>query len=456
MSEKKGAKKIARRELLKSGAALAVAAAGLSAAAPAVAAGKGKILGANDKLLVGVIGPGRMGRANMTALAGNEGVEIAALCDCYKTNMDLALKALQDNGKPQPKTFSDFRKLLDLKEIDIVIVAAPDHWHPLQAVMACRAGKDVYVEKPVSVTVSEGRKMVEVARETKRIVGVGTQQRSGKHFQRAVKIVQDGRLGRITRVKTWNYVNEYPEGIGNPPDSNPPKDLDWDMWLGPAPMRPYNVNRFGPPVEGRWSSFRWFFDYAGAWITDWGTHLIDIVNWAMKVNGPEYISASGGKFALLDNRDTPDTLVATFRYPDFVLTYESRVAASYSSSGHDYGIEFHGTEATLYVNREGYSLNPEMLDKGEESIASTMPVSSGGSDQHGTHVKAYLECVRSRKRFISDIEDGHYASSTPHLGNLAYRLGRGLHWDVKAERFIDDPEANKMLSRPYRAPWTLA
>jgi predicted dehydrogenase len=455
MNSEKEEKKIGRREIFKSGAALAVAAAGLSAAS--LSAAKGEVVGANDKLLVGIIGTGRMGQENMNDFAANEEVEIAALCDCYGTNLNKALKRLEELKKPVPKTFTDFRKLLEMKELDIVIVATPDHWHPLMTVMACRAGKDVYVEKPVSVTVSEGRKMVEVARETKRIVGVGTQQRSGDHFQRAVKIVQDGRLGRITRARTWNYVNEYPEGIGNPPDSDPPKDLDWDMWLGPAPMRPYNINRCGTPIDDRWPTFRYFFDYAGGWITDWGTHLIDIVNWAMKVDGPEHISATGGKLALLDNRDTPDTLLVTYQYKDFFMTYENRLACRYTADGVNYGIEFHGTEGSLFVNREGYQLNPEMKGIGEEMVARTMSVSSqGDKEQHEKHVKAYLECVRSRKRFISDIEDGHYASATPHLGNIAYRLGRRLDWDVKAEKFVNDPEADRMLSRPYRAPWTLA
>ncbi|MEA1996914.1 MAG: Gfo/Idh/MocA family oxidoreductase [Gemmatimonadota bacterium] len=449
-------KNLGRRQMLKSGAALAAAAVVAVNAAPAVAAGKKKIPGANDKLLVGVIGPGRMGRSNMMAFASNDGVEIAALADCYGTNMNKALEVLEENEKPKPQTFKDFRRLLEMKEIDIVIVATPDHWHPLQTVMAARAGKDVYVEKPISVCVNEGRKMIEVARETGRVVGVGTQQRSGEHFQRAVEIVREGRLGRITRVCTWNYANEYPEGIGNPPDSDPPEDLDWDMWLGPAPKRPYNINRFGAAVQDRWASFRWFWDYAGGWMTDWGTHLIDIVNLAMNVKGPESVSATGGKFALLDNRTTPDTIVAAFQYPGFVCTYESRVASRRNSSDRNYGIEFHGTEASLFLDREGYKLLPEMIGRGKERIARILPVTSGGSDQHSVHVKAYLDCVRSRKRFISDIEDGHYASATPHLANIAFRLGRHLEWDVEKERFVGDPEADKMLSRLYRAPWTLA
>jgi len=347
MNKDNCSKKMGRRDLIKSGAALAVAAAGIAkGAAPAVAAGK-NIMGANDALQVGVVGTGKMGRSNMMAFSREKNVRIAAVCDCYKPNMDLALEALEKADLPKPRAYGDFRRLLDQKDIDVVIAATPDHWHPLNTVMACRAGKDVYVEKPVSVAVSEGRKMIEVARETNRVVGVGTQQRSGEHFQRAVEIVQSGRLGRITKVSTWNYENEYPEGIGNPPDSDPPEGLDWDMWLGPAPMRPFNINRFGVVDDGRWSSFRWFWDYAGGMMTDWGTHLIDIVLWAMKVETPNAVSTSGGRFALLDNRETPDTVVATFQFPGFVCIYENRKAARHAKDGRGYGIIFHGTDASL-------------------------------------------------------------------------------------------------------------
>ena len=447
-------KSIPRRQLLKSGAALAAAAVALEGT-PAVASKNSKITGSNDDILVGVIGTGNMGRANMMGFANEENVRVAAVCDCYKKNMDRALEKLEEEEKPAPQTFSDFRKLLEMKELDIVVVATPDHWHPLMSVMACRAGKDVYVEKPISVTVSEGRKMVEVGRETKRVVGVGTQQRSGEHFQRAVEIVQSGRLGRITRVETWNYGNEYPEGFGNPPDSEPPEGLDWDMWLGPAPKRPFNKNRFGVDVKGYWSTFRWFWDYAGGWMTDWGTHLIDVVQWAMETNGPEYVSASGGKYAILDNRETPDTMLAIFEYPDFICTYEYRGCSRETKDGRGYGILFHGTDASLFVDRQGYSLAPEMERLGDESHAKTLPVSSGESDQHQPHIKAFIECVKSRKRFVSDIEIGHYASATPHLANISLRLGRRLKYDLENERFIGDDQANSMLAREYRAPWKL-
>ena len=397
-----------------------------------------------------------MGRSNMRSFSKVDGVRIAALCDCYQPNLELAQKYLSENELPKADSYNDFRKLLDRKDIDVVIAASPDHWHPLHAVMAARAGKDVYVEKPVSVCVKEGRIMTQVARETGCVMGVGTQQRSGSHFQKAVEIVKSGQLGKITKVSTWNYEQKYPEGIGNPLDCAPPSDLDWEMWLGPAPQRPFNWNRFGVVDDGRWSSFRWFWDYAGGMMTDWGTHLLDIVQWAMGVKGPNAVTAIGGKYALLDNRDTPDTMMAIFEYPGFVCSYENRKCSATCPDGRGYGISFHGTEGTLYLDREGFSLSPEMAWIDDMDQAKMLPMVSGGSEQHETHVKAYVDCVRSRKRFISDIEEGHYASATPHLANLALRLGRTIKYDVNSETIKDDPEASSMLMREYRSPWVLA
>ncbi len=452
MSQQDNGKKISRRKALSS-AAMALAAAGV---APSIAVGRTGAAGANDAINVGVIGTGKMGRSNMRAFAREDGVRIAAVCDVYQPNLQLALDDLKEAEKPAPKTLKDFRKLLEMKEIDVVVAATPDHWHPLNTVMACRAGKDVYVEKPVSVVVEEGRIMTNVARETGRVVGVGTQQRSGEHFQRAVEIVRSGKLGKITKVSTWNYENEYPEGIGYPADCAPPGNLDWDLWLGPAPEVPFNWNKFGVVDDGRWSSFRWFWDYAGGMMTDWGTHLLDIVLWAMEVKGPRHITAWGSKYGLLDNRDTPDTMCAIWDFGKFLCTYENRKCSRHSADGRGYGIIFHGSEASLYVDRGGYALEPELESVGPETRPRMTPATSGGSEQHQTHVKAYLECVRTRKRFVSDIEDGHLASATPHLANVALRLGRTLQYDPDKEQFVGDAEANAMLRRRYRAPWTLS
>jgi len=418
----------------------------------AVSATGGKDVAANDKIIVGVIGTGRMGTSNLEDFANQPDVEIAAVSDAYQTNLEKGLKAT--DGKA--KSYRDFREVLDRKDIDAVVVATPDHWHALQMVLACQAGKDVYVEKPISTSVEEGKRMVEAARKNNRVVQVGTQQRSGNHFQKAVQLVQDGLVGKVSFVRTWNYENIFPEGIGDPKDSDPPSELDWDLWLGPAPKVPFNWNRFG--VGDRWSTFRYFWDYAGGWMTDWGVHLLDIVQWAMKADGPNTVTASGGKYYLTDNSETPDTLQATFEFPGFVCTYENRLNNDNSMYGKSYGIEFHGTDGTLFVDRSGFEVYPEKrkFHKKEVDRTPAMQMESANAS-HSDHVRNFLDCVKSRNRPISDIEIGHRSTSTCHLANVAYRSKERIVWDVANQRLLQGgPEARRLLGREYRAPWKMA
>ena len=408
-----------------------------------------RTLGASDRIGVGVVGVGRMARGHLENLLQEPDVEVRAVCDVYEPNLRKAASMAAG-----AQTHADFREVLDRKDIDAVVVATPDHWHAAQTVMACAAGKDVYVEKPCSVGVREGRKMVEAARRHARVVQVGTQQRSAPHFRFATQIVQDGQLGDVTFVRTWNYGNELPDGIGNPADAAPPPGLDWDMWLGPARRRPFNENRFGVFLDAdleyqRWSSFRWFWDYAGGMMTDWGVHLLDIVQWAMKVDCPESVTTAGGKLVLKDNRETPDTLQATFRYPTFVCTYENREANGRPMDGHGYGIMFHGTKATMFLDRGGFQIFPEGDRNGVPLQAESLPAS------HARHMRNFLDCVKSRSAPVSEMEIGHRSSSTAMLGNIAYRTGRQILWDGKTETIRNDAEAAAMLDVAYREPWKL-
>jgi predicted dehydrogenase len=437
---------INRRDFMKR-AALSTAAVSISMAGLSTT----RVLGANDRLRLGVIGTGRQGIDNMQHFI-RQGVEAAAVSDCYEPNLQNGLRAA--GGKA--KTYTDFRKLIDDKSLDIVMVATPDHWHALQTVMACQAGKDVYAEKPICVAIEEGKKMVEAARKHKRVVQVGLWQRSNAHFQAAAKAVQDGVLGKVTYVRTWNYSNIFPDGIGNVPDGDPPPGLDWDMWLGPAPKRPYNWNRFG--VGDRWSTFRYFYDYANGWPGDWAVHLLDIVQWAMKVTGPTAVTATGSKFVVKDNADIPDTLDVTYEFPGFVCTYENRLANSNSLFGKGYGIVFHGTDATMFLDRDGYEIYPEntasaranqKLQLAEKKVKRT-------DDGLANHVTNMLECIKSRQRPANDIEDGHHSSTTALLANVALLSKRRIVWDPAAQKLVEGgPEAEKLLSREYRAPWKL-
>ncbi len=409
----------------------------------------GRLAGANDKIRVGFIGLGRMGRSSLGIALKVPDIEVAALCDVYKPNLEQALKQA-----PQAKVYKDFRDLLAAKDIDAVNISTPDHWHAYMTVEACKAGKDVYVEKPISVAVEEGRIMVQAARKYNRVVQVGTQQRSGVHFAKARDIVRSGRLGKISFVRTWNYGNQYPEGIGNPPDSEPPADLDWEMWLGPAPKAPFNSNRFGVhPKE--FSRFRWFWDYAGGMVTDWAIHLVDIVLWAMEAAGPNVITASGGKFYIEDDRDTPDTIQVTWEFPKWVCVYENRILNAQSMFKQGYGILFHGTDGTLFVDRSRYELIPERKGRGEESVNRTEPEEGKSSNNHNlAHWQNFLECIRSRQRPVSDIEYGHQSTALALLANVAYRSRQRVDWDPKSET-TGNKEAQPYLRREYRAPWKL-
>ncbi len=408
-----------------------------------------RLAGANDRVRVGFIGLGRMGRSNLGVCLKMPELEAAALCDVYGPNLEQASRLA-----PQAKTYQDFRELIAARDIDAVCISTPDHWHAYMTIEACKAGKDVYVEKPASVVVEEGRLMVQAARKYNRVVQVGTQQRSGAHFARAREIVRSGRLGKISFVRTWNYGNQYPEGIGSPPDSDPPADLDWDLWLGPARKVPFNENRFGVhPKE--FSRFRWFWDYAGGMVTDWAVHLVDIVLWAMDTPGPSVITASGGKFFLRDNRETPDTIQVTWEFPNWLCVYENRSLNSQSMFNQGYGILFHGADGTLFVDRSQYRLLPERRREGDQTVDRVEPEEGKSSNNHSrAHWENFLASIRSRERPVSDIEQGHL-SAMCLLGNVAYRSRQRVDWDPRTETTANK-EARPYLRREYRKPWKLA
>jgi predicted dehydrogenase len=407
----------------------------------------GQVRGANDRISLAVIGMGRMGMGDMDNAMKQETVAVSAVCDVYQPNLDAAVDAAKKGGH-QPRAVKDFREILADKSIDAICVATPDHWHAYMTVEGCKAGKDVYVEKPICVAVEEGRKMVDAARKFNRVVQVGTQQRSGVHFQKAAEVVRSGRLGKVTFCRTWNYGNMDPEGIGNPPDSAPPAELDWDMWLGPAPRRAFNKNRWGIDPKA-FSHFRWFWDYAGGMMTDWGIHVLDIVNFGMGEPTPTAVTALGGKYYIKDNRDTPDTLQVTYEFPEgFVAVYENRLFNGYSDAKQGYGTIFHGTKGTLFVDRSLYRLTPEPgSDLEPEEVKSS---NNSGRD----HWKNFIECVKRRQKPVSDIEIGHRSTATALLGNVALRSRLRIDWDGKTET-CRQAEARKFLHREYRKPWKL-
>jgi predicted dehydrogenase len=409
----------------------------------------GNVRGANDRVSAAFIGMGKMGRSNLGYAMRQENLQVTAVCDIFDRNLNTAVEMTKKQASGAAKGIRDFREILADKSIDVVCISTPDHWHPYMTVEACKAGKDVYVEKPICVAVEEGVKMVQAARKHKRVVQAGTMQRSAVHFAKAAEIVRSGQLGKVTFVRCWNYGLAKPEGIGDPPDQEPPSTLDWDMWLGPAPKRAFNPNRFGvDPADRYFSNFRWFWDYAGGMMTDWGVHWLDIVQWAFDEEMPTGISSFGEKFYVKDNRETPDTLQVTYEYPGFLAVYENREGNAQSMFEKSGGILFHGTLGTMYLDRSGYKIVPE---KGSTVEASEMKSTSGGNREHWAN---FLDCVKTRERPTSDIEKCLHSTTTCLLGNVALRSKLRLDFDAQ-KWTVAQAEAKKYLAREYRKPWKL-
>jgi predicted dehydrogenase len=438
-----------------------VGAVGATAGALTVAGAPRAAYSAQDTVRLGLIGAGSRGNQLLGEFLKRDGAEWVAVADVDDRHADeTAERIAKEKGGKKPDTMRDYRKMLDRKDLDAVVIATPDHWHAQPTIEACQAGKDVYVEKPVAHNVAEGQAMIKAARKFDRVVAVGTQQRSSENFQKAVECVKSGRLGKVFWVQTWNYENISPIGLGTQPDSEAPPYVDYDRWLGPAPKRPFNLNRFH-------LLFRWYFDYAGGMMSDWGVHLNDIVLWAFDAKGPRTVSTEGGILTSEDDRDTPDTMQVVYEFPnDAVLTYSMRKGNGYKFNGKDYGILFCGTDGSLLLDRSGHEIIPDKtilpygirLVKGDrEPRKIDLEASSFKAKDDGlpNHVDDFLSCLKSRQRPVCDIEITHRSTNTTHLGNIAYKLGRKLTWDAETETFPNDPEANALLTREYRKGYEL-
>jgi predicted dehydrogenase len=401
-----------------------------------------------------------MGTGNLTSAMKEPNLEVLAVCDVYQPNLE---RAAAKAGE-RVKAVKDFREILADKSVDVVCIATPDNWHAYMMIEACKAGKDVYVEKPVACVVDEARKMVEAARKYDRVVQAGTLRRSLDHVKRACEIVRSGELGQIPYIHVWNYMAWPPEGIGHTPDSDPPPGLDWDLWLGPAPKRPFNQNRFGVNPN-RWSTFRYFWDYAGGQLTDNGMHVIDIMHMAMNEPAPKAVTAIGTKHYLKDDCETPDTMQVTLEYPDFVTSYEYRLCNGQSliTTGFQpsQGMSFHGEKATLYLDYGGYQLIPEPTPgpalaqrSSGQSKPPGPPVRVKGAGSSVSHWANFLDCVRTRKKPISDIEYVGRSTTACLLGNVAMRAKTRIDWDDKTGTALQK-EVRPFLTREYRKPWKL-
>lgn len=428
----------------------------------ATALSASRILGANDRVRIGLIGAGGRGFYVATLMKRAPKVDYVAVADVWEPNQ----RKTREWAGADCRMFTDFRKILELKDVDAVHVGASDHWHCIPTVMACAAGKDVYVEKPLGHNIREQQAMVKAARQHNRIVQTGTQHRSAPHFPEVAEIIRSGELGEIRFVRVWNYANFTGAAVASVPDSAPPAGLDWDFYLGPAPKVPYNARR-------HLVTYRYFFDYAGGYITDFGIHRLDTVHQVMGLDGagagPKSVSAVGGRFTWKGPGDVPDTLQATFEYPGFVLSYEGVNTNGFGvgalTPGHKYynqgfehdqpnGICIYGTNGTIFCERIGYEVFPEPVSRMEKKPR-IKERRRNVTDATEAHAANFVDCVRSRKRPNADVEIGHRSSLIAHLGNIAYKTGRKIKWDSEREQIVGDAEASALLGRKARKPWDL-
>ncbi|MFN5642196.1 MAG: Gfo/Idh/MocA family protein [Sphingobacteriales bacterium] len=402
-----------------------------------------KRISANDRIGVGVIGLNGMGWSNISAmLKANPETHCVAICDVDQNVLDKRAQELEKNFSMKPAQYGDYQKLLSDKNVDVVIIGTPDHWHCLQAVEACQAGKDVYVEKPIANSIAEVRTMVAAQEKYNRVVQVGQWQRSHAHFQSALDVIRSGDLGKIRMVKTWAYMG-WMKNIPIKADSTAPAGVNYDMWLGPARKRPFNPNRFH-------FNFRWFWDYAGGLMTDWGVHLVDYALLGMNAKDPKTIMASGGKMAYPDDAaETPDTLATVYDFGDFIMLWEHAQAIDAGNYGRTHGIAYIGNNGTLVLDRGGWEIIPE----GKNMEAVKVKKSDDGL---ANNTRNFIEVVKSRdfSKLNAPLQAGATVATICQMGNIAYKTGKKLIWDKQKQLFTDS-EANKLITPVYHNKYTL-
>ena len=430
------------------------------AAVSATALSYGRIQGANERLRIGYIGVGNRGDQVHDAFLEHGDQETVALCDLREDYMDFAAK----KSRATPKKYKDYRDLLADKNVEAVAISTPDHWHAIMFIAACKAGKDVYVEKPLSLTVVEGRRMVEVAHETRRVTQVGIHRRSGKFLQEAAQIVREGGIGHVTVARGYHLQNEWPKGIGNPPDEQPWDAEAWDKWLGPAPKVPYNRNR-------AFYNFRWFLNYSGGQLTNFGVHYMDMLRWCLGKESPKAVTAMGGKYVVEDNREIPDTLEVMWDFGGTMINFVQYNANRAPANAKNSEMELRGTKGTMYVWGNRWEIVPENVSDSsrpgrspvdrqqEKNVGKIAPAMEArrmeGSSDTAFHTRNFLDCVKSRAKCNCDILDGHLSTSATLIGNIALKTKSYLEWDGKAEKFTNSAAANKLLHYEYRAPYKL-
>jgi len=417
---------IARRDLLKRIGAAATIGIGFPTLINARALGAEDVPPASDRINIGFIGVGIRGMFSLNALINHA----VAVCDVDRTVLAQA-KALVEATNGKCAAYTDYRRLLENKDIDAVVVSTPDHWHALNTIDACAAGKDVYCEKPLSLTIAEGQAMLHAARRYDRVVQTGCQQRSDARFRLARELVRSGRIGKVHTIRVGIPKVNY---AGHPvPDSEPPAELDYDLWLGPAPEKPYNKKRVD-------YYFRFFWDYSGGQVTNFGVHHMDIAQWSLGMDESGPVTAEGvARYHPQRWYEVPEFCEITYKYANGTTML--------CGQQHPDGITFEGEKGTIYVNRSKIVSDPL------EILLQPLLTRNIHLDEGTSHPKNWLDCIKSRDLPVGDVANGHRSATVCHLGNIAIRTGRKVRWDPEREQILGDQEQAAMLNRPYRAPW---
>jgi len=395
--------------------------------------------GANDRIQLGLIGAGGMGRGNLRNCTKYDDAVVTGICEVWKERRDAAIA--EHEGKPKP--YNDYRELLQQKDVDAVIIASPPHWHALQAIEACEAGKDIYLQKPMTIHLAESLAVKAAVKKHDRISQVGTQIHAGENYHRVVDQVRSGNLGKIGVARTFNLLNMGAEGVGNDPNCDVPDGLDWELWVGPGPMRPCH-----PKIIQTSGTHSAFMDYSGGWSPCWAPHIIDLPVWALDLGLPTMVSSAGGRYVCRDAGDAYDSQETVLQYPDFTLTWMmSQINAYRFDIKGRVGIYFHGVNGTLYSDYGTHQIVPEgdrMKDAKEPE--KSVPDSPG-------HEREWLDCIRSRKQPICNVFYHHKVNVPIVLGTLSLKLGRSIQFDPATEKIVGDQEAAAMAVPEYRDPW---
>jgi predicted dehydrogenase len=431
--------KSTRRNFIRTASVLA---AGSVLPLEAIAASR-KRVSAIDKVRVGLIGANGQGFSDLTSFLKNPEIDCVAMCDIDRNVLTNRTNDLVKLGFAKPKLYVDYRKMLENKDIDVAIIGTPDHWHCLILVDTLEAGKHAYVEKPIGNSIAEINIMQKAVKKNKKIVQVGQWQRSQPHFVDAIKYLRSGKLGRIRTCKAWSYI-DWKGAVPKVPNSPVPEGVDYDMWLGPAPKRPFNKNRFH-------FTFRWYWDYAGGLMTDWGVHLIDYILYGMDKAVPSSVMAIGGKYAFPDDdMETPDTMTTVYDFKDFTMIWEHTIGIGGGNYGRAHGMAYIGENGTLVLDRNGWEVIPE-----KQRIAA-LPVQKNVGVGLDLHVRNFLDCLKNNtpEKLNASIDVGRNVALVAQMGNIAYRTGEKVFWDNAKQQFATST-ANKFIVPEYHNGWTL-